>query len=119
MLPAHDSQGHPPPVCFVQPPPHTVVMVADVSAAHYTAKAATQSTTNTKRLSRPGPTIFSLMRAHRMSRQIQHMNRGWSYNSIPSDDLDAKYAAASTAIDTQGHDDVDHTNTQLDAGNMV
>jgi len=119
MLPAYDPQRHPPPVCYVQPPAHTVVMVADVSAAHQTAKASTQSTTDTKRLSRPGPTIFSLMRAHRMSRQIQQMNRSWSYNSIPSDDLDAKYAAASGALDKHGHDDVDHTTTQKDAENMV
>lgn len=122
MLPAYDPHKHPPPVCYVQPPPHTVVMVADVSAAHHTVEVATQGTTNTrdtKAPTRSGPTIFSLMRAHRLSRQIQHMHRTSSYASISSDDLDAKYAAASGALDKHGHDDVEHTTTQKDAGNMV
>jgi len=119
MLPAHDSQGHPPPVCLLQPPPHTVLMVADVSTEHLSAEVATPSTTVLKRASRPGPTIFSLMRAHRLSRQIQHMHRTSSYASIPNDDLEATCAATSGASDTHGHGDVDHTKTPEDAGNMV
>ena len=97
MLPDF-NKVHPDVVCHIAPPPHTVLVVA-----------ATQSITDTKNTtikSRPGPTMFSMMRAQRMYRMVKRVQTSTSYAPLVNIDLDHGIHTAQSSPESTHADDL-------------
>jgi len=84
MLPEWKRPVHPETTCFIKPPPHTVITVS---------AAATDTQASTSPKTRPGPSIFSMMRARRIYRHTQRVQTSSSYAPLFSSDLDASISS--------------------------
>jgi len=85
-------------VCLIAPPPHTVLVVA--------ATQAITDTTNRTIKSRPGPTMFSMMRAQRMYSMVKRVQTSKSYAPLVNLDLDDGIYTAQSPLESKHADNL-------------